>query len=161
MSGYFHYHSKNQVLTAYYEISSKHGILTFSSSLWKKSTPQEHWNRRQENKNAFENFLNYKFSVLFKPFKQRNLKLDDVWLKNFIHKALTKYGRINKTVHCEIGDQAFKTIEECHLSRGHIYHPRKYIQRRNDEICMLSLLALIAMSILFQAFLTVLMSLLY
>lgn len=159
MSGYFHYHSKNQVLTAYYEISSKYGILSFSSSLWKKSTKQEHWNRRKENNNAFKNYMNCKIAVLFKPFEQGDLKLDDVWLKTFIHKVLTRYGRINQTIQCEIGDLAFKTIEECHKSRGHTYYSRKdLVKNLQGEFDILEFILHFAIAV---SFLTSLMSVLF
>jgi hypothetical protein len=135
--GYFHYRKPKQVLTIYYKIDPKvkvsstryKGLLSFSSSLWQKKTKQEHWNRKRENKHAAENYSYDCLTYYFKAIEQDDLKLDDIWLKRFIHQQISKYGRhacLNNdlTGLINFNGTAYKTLEECYKSRGHKFYKK-------------------------------------
>jgi len=133
MRGYFHYKKKDQVLTAYYDISAEEGMLKYSCSLWRKKTRSEMWDRKLENAHALANLDNGMYvHHIFKEFDQGGLKIDDVWLRKYIHVQLTKHGRsVPEIIESEeIGQDAFKTIEECHKIRGHSLHSN---DRSNDQ----------------------------
>jgi len=110
------------VLTVYYEISPSSGELKYSCSLWKKEG--DTWNRRQENSNAYHNFRKGAVVHKFPDFTQGDLKLDDVWLKKYIHKYICAHGRqLNVFYNTGIEKFAYKTIPDCYLVRGHTYKP--------------------------------------
>lgn len=129
-SGYFHWRKRNEVLTAYYEVSPTQGYLAFSSSLWKKQTKQEFWCKKKENANAFENFHKENPVIVGYPVILRSLitdfklKLNDFALKRFIHRELTSGGREHRTLFDnDIPNWLYLTVEECAKARGHTYVP--------------------------------------
>jgi len=150
-TGYFHYRKPvdlrkhAQILTVYYEINPSEGTLKYSCSLWKQGfvtrdvykkdedgnkqvtgTKQikEAWVRKKENANAKSNFDSEFVTHRFPPFEQENLKLDDIWLKRYIHMYICKYGRRkNEFLSTNIPICGYKTVEQCYTARGHTIPP--------------------------------------
>lgn len=135
-TGYFHYRKPSQALTVYYEIYPSDGILKYSCSLWRQGeqevvktlkdgtsvtcTMPEIWMRKDENAHAKANFEKEFVTHTFPAFEQGDLKLDDVWLKKYIHKHICKYGRKrNLFLSNDIQTKAYKTVGQCYSSRGH------------------------------------------
>lgn len=117
--GYFHIRKKNNVLTICYVISRKHGHLKFSSSLWKKEAPQDNWCRKAENRNAYLNFREGPVTVKFDDINTEGLLLNDIWLKNYIHRYLCENGRKKTVIKDDRVAEAYTVIEECWRARGH------------------------------------------
>jgi len=121
--GYFHWKTKGEVLTAYYEINMSaetDGQLLFSSSLWKKGDKSDNWCRSLENTHAVQNFRNGPVEVIFKGEDIGDRKLDDIELRKYIHRHLTNnLGRQSRTFRDDTVLTFYKSIEECWKSRGH------------------------------------------
>lgn len=136
-AGFFHYKDSTQVLTVYYKISPSEGTLKFSCSLWKRGFKTKEWTkgektftrkvpemwvRKAENAHAKENFDKEFVTHKFSPFEQGDLKLDDIWLKKYIHKHICENGRkSNEFISHDIQKNGYKTIEQCYEARGHEY----------------------------------------
>jgi len=125
VSGYFHYKKSKQVLTVHYTINACQetgGQLLFSSSLWKPSNDKDAWNRKAENLNAYRNYRDGAVQVLFDVDHDiTDHKVDDVWLKKYIHRQLTtKWGRQSRTILDNTVIQTYKNVEECWKARGHL-----------------------------------------
>jgi hypothetical protein len=126
-TGYFHYKKPGQVLTVYYEITPSVGLLKYSCSLWRQGykdeqkTVKEIWIRKDENAHAKTNFSTEFVTHMFTPFEQGDLKLDDIWLKKYIHKHICAHGRKrNEFISNEIQKNGYKTVEDCYKQRGHV-----------------------------------------
>ena len=131
--GFFHYKKPNQVLTVYYTITPANGKLKFSCSLWKNGG--KYWNRKEENRHATENFLTKASTHTFTPFEQGDLKLDDVWLRSYIHRHICQDGcKGADFIANDIPKKAYKTIDECYKTRGHSIAELKRKQRNLDFI---------------------------
>ena len=78
------------------------------------------WDRKQENAHAKANFENEFVTHTFPKFEQGDLKLDDVWLKKYIHKHICNHGRKrNLFLSNDIQSKGYRTVEQCYNSRGH------------------------------------------
>lgn len=128
MTGFFHYKKTGQALTVYYEISPSDGTLKYSCSLWRQGykddkngkPTKEVWVRKEENAHAKANFENEFVTHKFTPFEQGDLKLDDIWLKKYIHKHICAHGRKrNEFISHDIQKNGYKTVGECYKGRGH------------------------------------------